>query len=139
MTRFLALITAVLLPAASAAESWLCIPDSSTGFDYNTGTKQWERVNFTSPEKFIVRRSKSERYTWEVVESGDAFATYYCKDDFDQFGFLRCSTLAEFVFSKVSLKFVIYATYGFFSEGVSTPKGKKPDSVYVEIGKCTEI
>jgi len=127
------------MSSAAAAESWLCVTDSSTGFHYNNASQSWERQNFKADEKYLLRPSKSENVLWELVEVGEDYPFVECRTDFAKTDAnLECADLVSFRFNRSSLKFVISATYGYFAKTREFPD-LKPDSVFVAIGRCSEI
>ena len=93
-----------ILPAVDTAESYLCIPDMSSGFNFDSQSGTWKNARFTTQNKYIVSRStqSSNSGKWEIKETGQSIPTAFCEDDFTEAGGLRCSGFVEFRMNKRS-------------------------------------
>jgi hypothetical protein len=119
------------------AESWLCVADKSTGFDYEKATKEWVHARFKADNKYVIKRADGESVKWEVTEIGEKYPIAKCPEDFDSDN-LICEDWVYFRFNKGSLKFLLAANYGYFAKVEDDP-AMQPDSVMVAIGRCSAI
>ena len=141
MGKSLAIILLGILCVRSAfAESWLCVADQVTGYDYEKSRNGWIERRFNPTSKFLVKRSEIAKFKWTVTSVGDPIPTFYCEDDFDKYGGVICHGWGEFRFQKEQLKFTASMTYAYFSE-LTDEKGKftQPDSIMLIIGKCSSL
>ena len=61
---------------AQGTESYLCIPDKSTGFSFDETTHQWNYARFSiSGKKYIL---KSEANGWSWSEFGNPHSAQHC-------------------------------------------------------------
>ena len=133
---FFAAVLAVFGHAAAAADSYLCIPEKSTGFTFNKGNRQWDMARFAvEGKKYSV---KNEKGSWQWLESEDSDRSPVRCSDFNNYDSLSCTGFYEIVFNRKSLRFQkIYGegyvtspeTIGTDKEGAATP--------YLEIGTCS--
>ena len=143
MRALLGLVIIVFSVAAGAvADSYLCIADQATGFKFNKSTKTWKATNFNvSDGKYLVARSKDERYARAVTKVGDKRPIAYCDDDIsgDDMN-LGCNSpgLFRFRFSPKTMRFSMIYIAGYVGpfgigglEGDNTP--------FIEIGKCSPL
>jgi len=135
----------ILLVEASAMDSYLCVSDISTGFRYNKALDKWEIVNFIGDlNQYIVSRSIDKNFAWEVKRKRESSELSFCKQDFDEYGFLHCESNIIFKMNKFNLRFVNINPSGYYNstlkndqrvmlykDGSSTP--------YIEIGRCSII
>ncbi|MET4519453.1 hypothetical protein [Bradyrhizobium sp. I1.7.5] len=55
---FAALIVSVMTAPASAAETYVCVGEQSTGFKLTGST--WERAGFLANEKFVISQGETQ-------------------------------------------------------------------------------
>lgn len=143
---FLALLLA-FKPTYAAAETWLCITDMATGFNYNKSTKRWESTDFTvDDEKFIIRRSNREGFAWEIQKFGDqnAFPYAVCKDDFNSAGVISCRRFSGLIiFNSKNGRFsrAFGGSYTAYDRNSSIDifREEGSDSPVVALGRCSKI
>lgn len=133
---FFAAVLAVFGHAAASADSYVCIPEKSTGFTFNKGNRQWDMARFAvEGKKYSV---KNEKGSWQWLESEDSDRSPVRCSDFNNYDSLSCTGFYEIVFNRKSLRFQkIYGegyvtspeTIGTDKEGAATP--------YLEIGTCS--
>lgn len=138
--RFLRIISTSLIATsasisdAAAQDAYLCIPDASTGFTFNSTSKAWEVARFTVANRRYVMRSQGAAWSWS--EMGDPHQDK-C-DAITQYGFVNCGGIIEIRFNKNTLRYQRWMTIGYVmsernaaSEGSNTP--------FLEIGRCSPI
>ena len=129
-------IMAVFSHAAVAADTYLCIPDKSTGFTFNKVTHQWGEARFgVDGKKYFLKNDKGN---WQWTESGDSERSPVRCSNFNNYDSMSCTGFYEITFNRKSLRFQkIYAdgyinnpdVIGTDKEGTATP--------YMEIGTCS--
>lgn len=129
---FLTFALLLLIPNLSfAGESYLCVADKSTGFDFNKTSKEWYSTNFnTTNQKYIISKSIIPSYTWDIKVLGGGTEAY-CKNDFNENGILICGVAYEFRINIKKLRYLKSYLSGYYLNGSDTP--------YIEIGKCSAI
>ena len=137
--RVIACLLLFAFSTTSVAESWLCVAEIEGGFDYNKVTKAWEHRQFKVDQKYVVRRSDEANSKWHVVEVGDPYPSYYCRNDFDEHGNLMCESLGYFRFNKEMLRFAAAHTYPYFAHFDKLEKNEGPDSMWMAAGVCSAI
>jgi hypothetical protein len=60
-----------------ADESYLCIGEHATGFDFNKTNYTWEIVKFEA-RKWIIKRA-DPKHKWEVFEFGEKNPVALCR------------------------------------------------------------
>ncbi len=141
---FTVIFLTMLFPAmVSASDSYLCIADMATGFDYNKISDNWEQTTFKVDSlKYIVSRSEMSELmeeTWNVKKVGDPVALIYCKKDFSQEGFLSCEGLSDFHMNRKNLRFLTSSMLGYYTDNLSGFEDVRKGSLYVGIGKCSPL
>jgi hypothetical protein len=140
MRALLGLVFLVFSVAAGAvADSYLCMADQATGFTFDKATKTWSRTNFNvSNSKYVVARSKDERYTWTVTQVGEETPIAFCKDDIRAHNqFLNCAVNdPSYYFNFKSLR---YAATAAVASILITGTDEGPPTPFVEIGKCSPL
>ncbi len=134
------------LPALASAESYLCVEDHATGFEFNHNKKAWQAKFFTSNQKYLVKPNAdpSLKGKWIVSEIGTSVPFAWSEYDFTSTGALRCEgSLGEFAMNRKNLRFVRTFIVGYwtdaipgeqegtFAEGKNTPN--------IAIGKCSPL
>ena len=139
------LLCCLLTTIASADDSYLCVADMATGFQYNKALDKWEISNFLADEdKYLVSRSTDNNIVWEVKRLGESSRFALCKEDFIQHGLLYCEFNIIFNMNKFNLRFIYIRPHGYYNsrskndqdlllyeDGSSMP--------YIEIGKCSSV
>ena len=95
----LLLLIAPLHAVPQTSDSYLCIPDLSTGFKYKDG--EWQTVRFNvAEEKYVLRKRKRKRkekhpiYSdskWLIFRFGETTPAGGCDKGFDSSGLIACS------------------------------------------------
>lgn len=60
--------------------SYLCISEEATGFAMNKSTKEWKDSLFNNGRKYIIKKSNSKKYAYEVTRLGEELPFTYCGD-----------------------------------------------------------
>src|SRR5215468_584858 len=110
----------------SQPNSYLCIPEESTGFSNNNAQHSWHATRFKAEQKYIIRRVTKDTVTeidggtvhlngaWVIWRFGDDKHYFLqCMKDFDETGMLFCEGIPEFHFSKKNGRFVLGTLYGY--------------------------
>ena len=135
----LVVITIGLSNIASASDSYLCIVDQAAGFDFNEKTKKWSGTAFRADNKYLVKKSNSEKYKWGVTIFGGKFPSSFCKTGFDK-GFLVCKGFMNFSLSKNNLRFIAIHSIGYNDYDNDDPMWREGTSEpHMEIGKCSPL
>ncbi len=140
--RLLVSLSAGLLTAsgASAADSYLCIAEQTTGFAFDAGKKTWKSADFRSEKKIAITRSKQKPYAWEAKEVGDSRPGSSCESDFNEAGNLFCSGVFDLRFNKRQLRFLYVYPIGYWSDDDSKgPSKEGANTPALAIGKCRPL
>ena len=102
MNKWMLVLLLLLFPLNLSAFPYVCIIEDSVGFSQNKKTKKWENKKFTDREKYLVSKSKNQKFIAEVKEFGKSERLLYCgslADDVKEantylfgFGALRCQS-----------------------------------------------
>ncbi len=168
MRALLGLVIIVFSVAAAAqADSYLCVADKSTGFQFNKSTKTWESVNFNVDDsKYIVRPTTPDdkvlwpgRYAYGVWKLGENTPMILCKEGISKADWLsRGAEYQRFVLNARTNRYMhtyvgeyMVATFEnvrddhgmpviIDGEWVSRDKEDEGgDTPYMEIGKCSSL
>lgn len=160
--RGLILTVLVLLSGwASAGDSYLCVADKVTGFEFDERARAWEVATFSGGDyKFIVRplQAGSERhkigYRNVVLElGGDNTEIALCREGSDVYGWLNCGELRDpykFNIRKETLRFIMTFNGSYMTstrevhvEGRDVIVKEVPDkggnAPLIAIGQCSPI
>ncbi|MET3970828.1 hypothetical protein [Bradyrhizobium sp. S3.9.1] len=141
MMRFLfaTLIVSVMAVPVSAAETYVCVGEQSTGFKRNGSA--WERAGFHANEKFVISQGETQK-DYVVKQTGSDKIVHSCTRNAltmpDGKSFLWpdmiCGGLAyNFAFNFETLRFQQFYGIGYIAGDVSS------DTPYIMIGKCTKL
>ncbi len=142
------LLTLLLLPTLSNAESYLCIAEASGGVKYNKSTGKWRGVEFIADSKYVV---KKENNKWIVNEFGKDFDLTYgqgCNgselNDADAtWDRLFCQTVGgQMQVDVKNLRYVKSYIVGYQDEDLlklNLPIKLSIDTPLVEVGDCSKI
>ena len=122
--------------AAIAADSYVCIPEKSTGFTFNKAARQWDVARFgVERKKYFVKNDKG---SWRWLESEDSDRSPVTCNDFNPYDSMSCTGFYEIVFNRKSLRFQKIYGEGYVSnpEAVGTDK-EGAATPYFEIGTCS--
>jgi len=139
------LLCFLLTAIASAGDSYLCVGNLATGFKYNKTRDKWEITKFNVDDsKYVVSRSKSEKFAWEIKKIGISKPISLCREDFNEHGHLRCQGLIDFIMNRENLRFIMADMIGYFFGTLKDEKGKiiikeGDGSPNIEIGKCSPL
>lgn len=131
---------------ATAQDAYLCIEDMATGFKYNEASKEWERTNFKSGDKYLLTRAKEDsviKAKWELKRFGeDDSCGSYCEKDFNSLGNLWCRGLYNFSMNKNTNRFLLAYLVGYYQDNNPASGGRQKeggDSPFIAIGKCSAL
>ncbi|QTP59551.1 hypothetical protein HNO53_12990 [Billgrantia antri] len=142
--RIAVLISALMIgvsTSANAEDKYICAADSSVGFAYNQLTQTWNNASFNSEARYVVSEpGESEESEYVITEIGQQFPDGFCKNGFNEYGFLHCNTIGgSFKFNRNTGRYLLAYHFGYYSvpkedlgtveEGNNTP--------YIEIGTCS--
>lgn len=131
-------VLSILVPMYSyAADSYLCVGELATGFDFNKSTKSWHTTSF-SPNKFVVTKvSGNTKTAYEVKRLGTDVAGLYCTT-YRNNELISCSGLFQrMVINTKNLRFTYTHVFGYHDKLSSMPEGKF--TPFMQIGKCSPI
>lgn len=123
--------------AVQAADTYLCVAEMTTGFNYDANKKAWRSADFRSDKKFAISRSKTKAYAWEAKEVGDARPAATCEKDFNEAGNLFCSGVFDLRFNRRQLRFLYAYPIGYWSDGTGAREGENTPAM--AIGRCREL
>jgi hypothetical protein len=150
MTKLLLLFVAfplfVSLPTISfAVEAYMCLPNNTTGFQYNKILGSWKTADFKTSDKYIVSKSKLPGYAWKVTKYMKIAPMYVCEEDFNNAGYLFCEETGEFRMNKHNLRYIRTYILGYYNLHVKDDDGKvktedeRSSTPLIEIGKCSPL
>jgi Na+-translocating ferredoxin:NAD+ oxidoreductase RnfG subunit len=136
----LAAICVLLSGIAYTSEQYICTADKATGFSYNKSLKQWQSTHFKTDTKYIISMSDNKSLAEFVVRKvGDSEPTIYCKDSFNEAGYLHCEDITTFKFNRKNGRYISVNLLGYFNviPGLNKITDENSDTPYLEIGKCS--
>ncbi len=143
-TTFLVAVAVLLFcnPLIASAEQYLWVTEHATGFSYDKTSKEWKNTNFTPEHKYIIAKSKYKAYSYQVNELGEDDPASFCKEGFNQYGYLFCQEgyiHTEFRFNKKNGRFLAVSPYGYYNAmpGEAKVTDETSDTPLIEIGKCS--
>lgn len=135
--------SALLVSAQSTNESFVCIPDLSTGFHFDRDTREWTSVQFKADERYIVSRSARRGYFWEVRETGSNMPLASCKNDFNEYGSMACEGFVLFRMHRRNLRFLAVTQLGYWSDDLSdnadSLSREGANEPAMTIGRCARL
>ena len=151
--RFLIVFVSVCLYSMNvSADTYLCIPEKSTGFFYTKSLKKWDYAKFTVEDKYLITKitpkdvsedilGHLKGHQYQVKFFGEEGWLSRCKDDFTEYGFLECHGDRLFRFNNKNLRYVRSSTYGYTN---SNHVPDRPDEtsampIFHEIGTCSKL
>lgn len=134
----------VLTPIQASAESYLCIAEYVSGFQYHSSTSTWLPVGYESDSEFTISSSSEADFSsveftpaWVVQRQGDTGPNMYCEDDFDASGNLNCTWGWRLHFNKNTLRYLMTYEYGYVvNQGDEDEGDSEP---HMEIGACSRL
>jgi len=132
MKKILVIASTIFAHTAFAQNSYLCIPDGTTGFVMNSKSQRWENAPFnTSGDKMILKKS-SNSWIWSSFGSSSGLT---CNKDFDDKGDLSCQTMiGELKFNKKSLRYIETSTVGYYQGDKAVERNP-----FISIGRCAPL
>lgn len=140
---------------ASAAERYLCITSSSTGYAYDKAKDEWGFAKFKTDDKYIVYQVKSDKHAAWKVKLFDESHVATCKYDFSAIGKLYCSGAYQFQMNKHNRRFILSHMHGYWDDGLNDIIEKTDESElnpfydmvqeegeytpFLQIGECTSL
>lgn len=143
----LAAITGSVFSQTTALESYLCVADKATGFDFNKTRNEWVQANFRPTNKYVLARSKQPNFAWEVKDFGQTVSSAECRNSFNEVGNLFCSGLggSDFRFNRNSLRYMKVYLIGYWNDGNPADRAsvqlfaEGDNTPSIEIGKCSPL
>jgi hypothetical protein len=114
---------------ASAAETYVCVGEQSTGFKWSGS--EWQRAGFL-PDKFVVSKTETQS-EYIVKQPGSDRIVHRCRAEAGSRQMFCGGPAYNFAFNFESLRFQEYHGTGYI-QGDSF--GSTP---YIMIGKCTKL
>lgn len=140
-------------PAGSFAQGrdgYFCTTDHATGFAFNKAKKQWGTVTFQETGKFLITRASPAELkngnVWVVKKVGSSSPDFVCQADFNDFGYLNCKGLTEFIFNRKNNRFLSSYMIGYVSDAIEGneaatallgPEGSNTPAM--QIGRCSPL
>ena len=134
MKKYLLLLL-TLGSSVVSAESYLCIPDRSTGFAYNKNTKIWYTTSFNVSDKKYLLSISDGKWKWKTI--GDSEFSYLPCGEFNEYGYISCLDLMQVTFNRKNLRFLLTYNIGYTNYGIAGNEGD--DEPHMEIGRCSKI
>ena len=124
--RFLCLQLLLLTLIASFAaaeddkklETYLCIADKATGFNFNESSGKWEAINFTvEGRRHLIRPSRPDDLAYDSIayvghQFGEDDISIVCEKEPDEMGWLHCG---HFVMNTATKRYIIRGNGGYVS------------------------
>ena len=117
---------------AWAQDAFLCTGDSTIGFSYDAKGGEWEPAYLKTDEKYLLKKKDTE---WTLTMIGSSFG-YPCEMQ-SRSTFIHCKGFLDFWMNIDTMRFqrnsVVVGT-------IIKPKdGQRPDSVFMQIGRCAPL
>ena len=114
---------------ASAAETYVCVGEQSTGFKWSGS--EWQRAGFL-PDKFVVSKTETQS-EYIVTQPGSDRIVHRCNAEAGSRQMFCGGPAYNFAFNFESLRFQEYHGTGYIQGDAfgSTP--------YIMIGRCTKL
>lgn len=91
--------------SAQDFEGFVCVTKQTVGFQFNKNNREYEQTNFPSDSVFLIIRSDSPDYKWDVKKGMTTF--YHCAEEINEGGFLVCGDgWRSFSLNKYNLRFI---------------------------------
>lgn len=135
------MIAALLFPGSALSEQYLCVPDKATGFYYDKYTETWEYATFRTDKRYVISPARDGENAYRFTKIGEKDPDGYCKNEFNESGFLFCSTFGGDVkFNRINGRYLSVFTYAYTDVG--TPgflqtTDEDSGTPMIEIGKCS--
>lgn len=114
---------------AAEGESFLCITDKVTGFDYDKDTGSWERASFLPGERFLITSLEGDRYVVEKVDETRPWSAECRRRDDVPGDSYSCENGTNSIhFNRKERRFTAFRYFGYW-----TGSG---DSLSIAIGSC---
>ena len=130
----------VLIPSSAWSDQFLCVPDKMTGFTFDESKNDWTSTTFTTNFKYIIAPTNNGRDSYTLTKVGENEPEGYCKNGFNESGFLFCETFGgELKFNKSNGRYLMSFTYGYYIVGTddTTKTDKDSGTPMIQIGKCS--
>ncbi len=140
--RLIALLIPGLLfsTTASAADTYLCVAEQTTGFNFDSARKTWKSADFGSSKKIAITRVRNKAWAWDAREVGDSQPGATCEQDFNDAGNLFCSGVFELRFNRRQLRFLYVYPIGYWSDGDAKGMAHEGDNTpAMAIGTCKPL
>ena len=142
-------IALIFYSTVTYSSSYFCASSKATGFKYNENSKSWVTASSNTQDvKYIISKSDSILYKYEVKPIGKKYMEAGCENDFNNHGLLFCSSRIRgysFRFDLQSGRYLKASTWGYTDVGSTNGFNKNvimdkdSDTPYIEIGKCSPM
>ena len=110
-------------------DTYLCIAEKSTGFNFSEQTKAWESLDFNVTDIKYILKNNNNTWEWKAFGSKDSLPTT-CSY-FNKYGIMNCTGMYEVSFSRENLRFQQFFKLGYVDNFKSNPN--------IVIGRCSPI
>ena len=130
----------VLAGLVSAADSYICAADRSTGFIYKDN--EWQAVNFdVSQNRYLVRKATEDdshsSSPWLYGEFGQSILGGQCDEPFST-GLMICRSAGQDFRVNISkMRYQLYYWVGYIISNDTS--SHRSDTPYIEIGRCSPL
>jgi hypothetical protein len=134
--RLIALLFMLIAPSWAWADQYICIPEKAVGFYLNENSKEWEIIQFTTKDKYLVslKTNRVTEFGHEDVLFESCSVVTVGKDSSDEvFLCADDKKLGEFKMSESSLRFQRYVSY--FDYVTETGEG----TPLIQQGSCAKF
>jgi hypothetical protein len=135
--KVLVLIFLLYAQSVDAQESFICIPNHSTGYILkNTGN--WEPTQFSVKEKKYILTKHKDKWYWNEFGKSDYISQNECAE-FNERGFMDCKHFEDdILFNRNTLRFQAVHPYGYVLADKEVEK-EHPITPFYEIGTCSSL
>lgn len=138
------LIFWLLISATTHAESYVCVANTVSGFQFDRETAEWLPVSYGTDTEYLITEagpqdvgSVSFTPVWVVKDQSDPNDSISCKNDFDESGNLSCNQGWRFHFNKYTLRYLKLNEQGYVTEPAGKLEGD--NEPHMEIGTCEAL
>ena len=153
MKSLLPIVTILMLSNSTFAESYTCVGEKASGFEYSKLFKSWSPEEFKAGHVYYVRRPVKEDGLYPskpkfVVEGPihvlekktNTMLVGHCEKDFSEYGFLNCKYVTStFKMNKETMRFMYQVHHGYMESKKTLESFERADidgMIYLEIGNC---
>jgi hypothetical protein len=148
--RCVPLVATILLLASPvlARDAYLCISESSAGIAFDKDTRKWHGALFTSPEKYILRKTKPDENIslfggatgpWGFFEFGQKSPIAICQKDFTSGETQACADELSMFELEINLKTLRFQLYYSGAYVAPNPSHEGGDTPAITVGTCSPL